>query len=64
MAEHVVDALEAVQIDQMQRELPVAAPRPRHQRPHPLAEQDPVGQVGQLVVMGEMAQMRLHLLAL
>ena len=63
MAEEIIDPFETVEIDQMQGEEIVAPPRPRDQGAHPLMQQHAVGQAGQLVVMGEVAQPRFHFLA-
>nr|WP_239002945.1 hypothetical protein [Rhodovastum atsumiense] len=61
MAERVVDFLEAVEVDQADG----AAPATTRQRlVQPLAEQHPVGQAGQRVVVGEMRDMGIGLAAL
>ncbi len=54
VAEDVVDALEAVEVDEVQREGVVAAPRARDLAAQAVAQERPVRQVGQRVVMGEM----------
>ena len=63
MAKQVIDLLEMIEIDQMQGKQVIAAPCAGDQSAHALGQKDAVGQIGQLVMMRQMAQMRLHALA-
>ena len=53
MAERVVDDLEAVEIDEQQRKLPLMAARRLDRVPQHLVEHFPVGKLGQAVMRGE-----------
>ncbi len=64
VAERVVDRLEAVEVDEVQRERAVAPTPPRQRLAQPLSQQRPVRQVGQRVVVREMAEPLLCRLAL
>ncbi len=57
VAQPVVDLLETVQIDEHQRDRPIAAPRPRERELHLLLGEDAVGQLGQRVVIGHVGQL-------
>ena len=54
VAEGVVDLLELVEVDQDDREQAAVAPAARHRLAQAVLEQEPVGQAGQRVVLGEM----------
>ena len=58
-AEGVVDALEAVEVEQQHRGDAVGAPRPRERMVEVVAEQRPIGQPGQRVVPRLVAHLRL-----
>ena len=64
MAEAVVDALEAVEVDKHHGHLAMLAPRRRQRLLQAVEKQHPVGQVGQVIVLGQMTGARLGLLAL
>ena len=56
MAERVVDVLEPVQVEEQHRDAVVLAACTHDRAREPLREQGAVGQVGQRVVVGEVAQ--------
>ncbi len=62
-AQGIVDQLEPVEIDQHHGEQLAGATRPLDRLGHAVVEQEPVGQAGQRVVVGEAAQGLLGLLA-
>ena len=51
MAEGIVDRLEAIEIDQQQREALALPPLPRQRISMWLAQQHPVGKAGERIVM-------------
>ena len=53
VAQRVVDVLEVIQIEEKQRELFLAPLRQADRLSQPVAEQDPVGQFGEAVVLGQ-----------
>ena len=64
MAAQVVDVLEAIEVEAQHRDLLVRPPRPRQLLLEPVAEQDPVRQLGQRVVGRHEADLRLGACAL
>jgi hypothetical protein len=62
VAERVVHVLEAVEVEQRDRRRPIAA-FAGEQAPQLLLQRQPVGQAGQLIIMGEPPQLLLGLLA-
>ena len=64
MAERIVDGLEAVQIDEQDGQLGLVLGRGIHGFAEALLEQRAVGQAGQCIVMGEIAQLALDAAAL
>ena len=64
MAQHVVDRLEAVEVDQVKCDRPAAAPGAHDLGAQPLLQHHPVGQPRQRVMMGDVMQMGLGLFAL
>jgi hypothetical protein len=63
MAMPVIDRLETVEVDEAQGEAATVALRLGYRHPQAIAEQGAVGQVGQRIVVGPMAQLLLQLLA-
>jgi hypothetical protein len=63
VAEHVVDALEAVEIDDVQREDAIATASARDLAAEAVAQERAIGKVGQRVVMGQMQEVALGPLA-
>ena len=63
VAEAVVDDLEAVQVQEHQRHGPTRALRARHRLAQAVAEQHAVGQAGEAVEIGQVAELLLRLLA-
>ena len=64
VAAHVVDLLEAIEVEAQHRDLVAVAPRPRQRLLEAVAEQHAVGQAGQRVVVGHEPDLRLGRLAL
>ena len=61
--EQIVDQLEAVEIEDHHRQPLLVAPRPLDRLGQPVVEQQAIGQPGQRVVVGEVADRLLGLLA-
>ena len=59
MSESVIDALEAVQVEQEQHHLLVLARSLSHRLLEPIQQQPAIGQSGKLVVIGKVADLRL-----
>ena len=57
VAERVVDLLEAVKVEEQQPEVAAAAPRAQHRLVQPVAEQRPVGQARERVVLRQERQL-------
>ena len=64
MAHRIVDVLEAIEIEEQHGDLASAAARADHGMAEPLGKQGAVGQAGQGVVVGQVAQLLLGALAL
>ncbi|MPN31366.1 hypothetical protein SDC9_178840 [bioreactor metagenome] len=64
MAERIVDALEMIEIEEHQRGAALVAPALFHDMAEAVAQQQPVGQAGQRVVVGEILDLLLRRLAL
>ena len=64
MAEGVVDLLEAVEVDEVQRDLAADVRRQRERAVQPLDQARAVGEAGQRVVMGEETDAAIGLLLL
>ncbi|HYE40858.1 MAG TPA: hypothetical protein VEB23_13055, partial [Ramlibacter sp.] len=60
MAERIVDVLEAVQIDQQQRQLAVMDARVVQGVRQQFEQQRPVGQAGEVVMPGQVRHPHLH----
>jgi hypothetical protein len=56
MTERVVDGLEAVEVDEHHRHLRLEPPRPHQRVRQPVAEQRPVAQAGQVIMLGEFGE--------
>ena len=59
MTERVVDELEGVEVEAQDGDESAVPPNSGERNPETLAEQGPIGQVGQAVVVGHMGDLRL-----